>query len=80
MAAMQFPCNGILVVASNVPIFFPKSSLINASFLIYHYGKPSAAQLHNWIPPCFSYFTSYGNIANWELLLSFKLLLCSGEL
>ena len=33
MAAIPFPCYGILVVVGNLPRFFPVSSLIYASFL-----------------------------------------------
>ena len=32
MAAMPFPCNGILVILSNLPRIFPMSSLIYAVF------------------------------------------------
>ena len=34
MAAMPFPCNGILVDLGNLPRIFPMCSLIYASFLI----------------------------------------------
>ena len=34
MAAMPFPCKGILVVLGNLPRIFPRFSLIYANFLI----------------------------------------------
>ena len=38
MAAMPFPCNGILVFLSNLPTIFPMSSLIYASFYIPYFN------------------------------------------
>ena len=45
MAAMPFPCNDILVVLGNLPIIFPMSSLIFASFLIPYFNLYTQAEL-----------------------------------
>ena len=58
MAAMLFPCNGILVVLGNLPRIFPMSSLIYASFLIPYFNWKIIFG-GNGLALCFNKFEMY---------------------